>query len=396
MMDAIIQLANFSRDFPAIQQIRIQVFQEEQGVDPALEFDGQDEMAEHFLAYVADRAVGTLRLRHLPANPASGSLRCSKIERLAVLPDFRGRGIGLQLMEAALDHLTQQGSQVAIVHAQTYIQGLYDKLGFLVEGTLFEEANIPHVKMTKSLNPLGSGSIVSVRAASPQENRPTGRAWAAPTAIDTWFQHLRQHPLIAVIRAKSMEQGWQIAQAAQRGGIRFLEIAWNSQDAASLIRKLRKELPNHSIGTGTILTPGQLEEAIEAGVQFCFSPGLDRTLIQQALAQQIPFIPGALSPTEILQAWQTGVPGVKVFPVQALGGVDYVRALQGPLGQIPLIPTGGVTLANAMQFLEAGAIAVGLSTALFPPDQVQAENWAAIEANAAQLVRSLKSLRSMG
>jgi 2-dehydro-3-deoxyphosphogluconate aldolase/(4S)-4-hydroxy-2-oxoglutarate aldolase len=100
----------------------------------------------------------------------------------------------------------------------------------------------------------------------------------------------------------------------------------------------------------------------------------------------VPIVPGALSPTEIVTAWKAGASSVKVFPIQAVGGASYIKALQGPLGHIPLIPTGGVTLENAKEFIAAGAIAVGLSGELFPKPLIVAEDWEAI----AQRAKTLK------
>ncbi|MFM1843649.1 MAG: 4-Hydroxy-2-oxoglutarate aldolase / 2-dehydro-3-deoxyphosphogluconate aldolase, partial [Cyanobacteriota bacterium] len=105
----------------------------------------------------------------------------------------------------------------------------------------------------------------------------------------------------------------------------------------------------------------------------------DLALIHQAIAAQVPIIPGAFSPTEIVQAWQGGASAVKVFPIKVLGGIDYLQALQGPLGHIPLIPTGGVTLDDASPLIQAGAIAVGLSGQLFPHGLIQQQNWEMIK-----------------
>ena len=132
-----------------------------------------------------------------------------------------------------------------------------------------------------------------------------------------------------------------MAQAVAAGGMRLIEITWNSERAADLISQLQSELPNCVIGSGTLLTLEDLQGAIAAGAQFCFTPHTNLTLIQAAAKRQMPIIPGALSPTEIVTAWQAGAPCVKVFPVGAVGGAGYIRSLQGPLGQIPLIPTGG-------------------------------------------------------
>ncbi|MGK7883977.1 MAG: bifunctional 4-hydroxy-2-oxoglutarate aldolase/2-dehydro-3-deoxy-phosphogluconate aldolase, partial [Crocosphaera sp.] len=153
------------------------------------------------------------------------------------------------------------------------------------------------------------------------------------------------------------------------------------------------DLPHCTIGTGTILTLEELKEAIAAGIQFCFTPHVNQTLIKTAINHNIPIIPGALSPTEIITAWQAGASCVKVFPVQAIGGIAYIKGLQGPLGSIPLIPTGGVTLDNAAYFIEAGAIAVGLSSQLFPRHALDDQEWDIITQQAQFLMKRLSEFQ---
>ena len=131
-------------EFTHAHTIRELVFQQEQGVEPALEFDGQDEISEHIIAYLDGQPVGTARIRYLDD-------RTAKIERLAVLPIARGKGIGKQIMQLALDIAAKKNIQEAVIHAQHYIMGLHQKLGFEREGEVFEEAGIPHVKMRKKL-----------------------------------------------------------------------------------------------------------------------------------------------------------------------------------------------------------------------------------------------------
>ncbi|MBW4695200.1 MAG: bifunctional 4-hydroxy-2-oxoglutarate aldolase/2-dehydro-3-deoxy-phosphogluconate aldolase [Lyngbya sp. HA4199-MV5] len=205
-----------------------------------------------------------------------------------------------------------------------------------------------------------------------------------------WHTLLQKFRAIAVIRAPQFEVGYAMAKAAAAGGMRLIEITWDSDRASALIHTLRLQLPDCTIGTGTILDEAQLKAAIAAGAQFLFTPHVAPSLIERAVAQAVPIIPGALSPTEIVSAWQAGASSVKVFPVQALGGVAYIQSLQGPLGQIPLIPTGGVTVENAPAFLAAGAVAVGLSSHLFPKQAVAVGDWDAIARQAATLVARLQ------
>ena len=190
-----------------------------------------------------------------------------------------------------------------------------------------------------------------------------------------WLSIARRARIIAVIRVADVEVGRQLAQAVVAGGVRLVEVTWNSDRPAELVEWLRHHLPNCIVGAGTLLSPDHVKTAIAAGAEFLFTPHVDAELLQIACHQDVPMVAGALTPTEIVSAWQLGAACVKVFPVQSVGGSAYIRSLQGPLGQIPLIPTGGVNLANAHEFLQAGAIAVGLSGDLFPPELVQDKNW---------------------
>jgi predicted GNAT family N-acyltransferase len=139
-----LELVGYIDKISEINPIRVQVFQVEQGVDPALEFDGLDETAEHILAYLDNQPVGTLRIRYLDNQLA-------KIERLAVLSAARGQGIGRKLTEKAIEVIEQKQISKVKIHAQEYVKGLYEKLGFEQVGGIFEEAGIPHVKMIKHL-----------------------------------------------------------------------------------------------------------------------------------------------------------------------------------------------------------------------------------------------------
>jgi len=207
---------------------------------------------------------------------------------------------------------------------------------------------------------------------------------------ETWLALLRQHRAIAVIRADDIALGYQMAQAIAQAGMPLIEITWNSDRPADLISKLRAELPHCLIGAGTLLTNDQLEAAIAAGAQYLFTPHTSSELIQRAVAAETPIVAGGLTPSEIVAAWQAGATCVKIFPAQAVGGAAYIRSLQGPLGQIPLIPTGGVTLANASDFLHAGAIAVGLAGELFPKTALTSGNWDAITQQAIRLQQNLQ------
>lgn len=209
---------------------------------------------------------------------------------------------------------------------------------------------------------------------------------------NSWLALLKQHRAIAVIRAADVKTGVAMAKAVVAGGFRLIEITWQSDRPAELIRQLRQDLGSScQIGAGTLLSAQALKEAIGVGAQFCFAPHTDIRLIQIAQDFAIPFIPGALTPSEIVLAWQSGASSVKVFPCQSVGGPAYIRHLQGPLSHIPLIPTGGITVENGLTFLEAGAIAVGLSSSLFPKTLVDDQNWSAIAARSQALLAKLQA-----
>ncbi len=209
---------------------------------------------------------------------------------------------------------------------------------------------------------------------------------------ENWRELLTQHRVIAVIRSSDLELGIKMATAIAAGGISLIEITWNSNDPKKLISKLCSELPQCTIGAGTLLTREDLHQAIDCGAEFLFTPHTDIQLIQTAISAGVPLIPGAFSPTEIVKAWQAGGSCVKVFPISTLGGVAYLKNLQGPLGEIPLIPTGGVTLKNAREFIQAGAIAVGLSSELFPPQLLAEQNWKAIADQATILTQKFTKI----
>jgi predicted GNAT family N-acyltransferase len=144
MSDLLIRVADRPDDFPLVYKIRYRVFQVEQGVDPELEFDQYEDQAEHLLAYLDGKVVGTARIRLLDA-------QTGKVERVAVLPEARGQGIGRKLMEKAMQILIARNVPEVQIHAQEKVRDFYQRLGFVPQGAVFEEAGIPHIKMKKLL-----------------------------------------------------------------------------------------------------------------------------------------------------------------------------------------------------------------------------------------------------
>ncbi|MDB9529240.1 bifunctional 4-hydroxy-2-oxoglutarate aldolase/2-dehydro-3-deoxy-phosphogluconate aldolase [Oscillatoria sp. CS-180] len=210
---------------------------------------------------------------------------------------------------------------------------------------------------------------------------------------DVWLAMLKQHRAIAVLRAPTLDMGIAMAHAAAKGGFHLIEVTWNSDRPAHLISQLRQGLPSHCrVGVGTILSSTDMKAAIIAGAEFCFAPYTDPDVIQLCQHHDIPVTPGALTPTEIMAAWQLGASSIKVFPCQSVGGAAYIRHLQGPLRHIPLIPTGGILLEEGQAFIHAGAIAVGVSSSLFPKDLLAKRDWETIQARSLTFLKSLQAI----
>lgn len=207
---------------------------------------------------------------------------------------------------------------------------------------------------------------------------------------DAWLALLKQQRAIAVIRAPNLEKGIAMAKAVSAGGMRLIEVRWNSADPAALVRQLNQLLPECSIGAGTVLSMAEAKAAIGAGATFCVSPHTDPAIVHYCREHQIAAIPGALTPNEIVAAWNAGATAVKVFPINAVGGAAYISSLQGPLGHIPLLPTGGVTTENAITLVQAGAIGVGLSSSLFPKAVLANRHWGQITGSAIALMQSFQ------
>ena len=171
--------------------------------------------------------------------------------------------------------------------------------------------------------------------------------------------------IVPVIRAPSPELAVQAAEAILAGGISVFEITMTVPDAPEVIRLLRARLGERAlIGAGTVLDAKGALACIEAGAAFIVSPGFDAGTVALAHEAGIPAMPGALTPTEVITAWQAGADVVKIFPASALGGASYLRALKGPLPQVKLMPTGGVNLNTVRDFLAAGAVALGVGSEL--------------------------------
>jgi len=175
------------------------------------------------------------------------------------------------------------------------------------------------------------------------------------------LQQIRKVGLVPVLRAPSAEVAVAAAQAIEKGGVPIVEVTMTVPGAIDVIREMVKSSQGRVlVGAGTVLDPETARACMLAGAQFVVSPSLNVKTIEVCRRYGVPVIAGALTPTEVVTAWEAGADVVKVFPCSAVGGPKYLAALKGPLPQIDLIPTGGVSLATAADFLAAGAFALGV------------------------------------
>ncbi len=178
------------------------------------------------------------------------------------------------------------------------------------------------------------------------------------------LKRLEESGLVPVMRADSVERALALAQAISAGGVKVLEVTMTVPGAMEVIRRLVKDSPEILVGAGTVLDAETARACMLEGAQFIVSPALSLKTIELCRRYSVPVLPGALTPTEIVTAWEAGADVVKVFPAGALGGAKYLASLKGPLPQIPMIPTGGVSLATAAELLRAGALALGVGSDL--------------------------------
>ena len=199
---------------------------------------------------------------------------------------------------------------------------------------------------------------------------------------------LKRIGVVAVIRGSSADEAVAMAEALVRGGVLGIEITYSTPDCCRAIARARAVLPTDAaVGVGTVRTIAQLADAVAAGATYAVSPHFDAALVGEANRLGIPMLPGAITPTEIVAAWNAGAACIKLFP-GSLVGVDYVKALRGPLPDIPLMPTGGVTPDNLAEWFAAGVVAVGMGGNLAKGTPAQ------IEAAARDISQRLAAIRS--
>ena len=205
-------------------------------------------------------------------------------------------------------------------------------------------------------------------------------------------KRIEQERVIAVVRMADPGAGRDVAAALIAGGVSAIEITMTVPRAAEVIAELSRQLPAALIGAGTVMDAETARSVIAAGAKFVVSPVFRPSIIEACHLLDVVACPGCFTPTEIANAWDAGADIIKVFPSTSLGPT-YFKDLRGPFPSIKLMPTGGVTKENAADWIRAGAVAVGASSALVDPKAVDAKNFDAITANARAFAAAVRGAR---
>jgi 2-dehydro-3-deoxyphosphogluconate aldolase/(4S)-4-hydroxy-2-oxoglutarate aldolase len=199
--------------------------------------------------------------------------------------------------------------------------------------------------------------------------------------------------IVAVVRMQDPDRVRDVVNALAAGGVRALELTMTVPRAVSLIEELTATLPSEfRLGAGTVLDTETAREVILAGAKFVVSPVLNHDVIQLCHRYDVAVLPGCFTPTEILSAWQAGADIVKVFPATAVGP-GFFRDVRGPLPQVRLLPTGGVSLENVGEWIKAGACAVGIGSSMLDPKAIAEGRFDVITANARIAVEGVRAAR---
>ena len=205
---------------------------------------------------------------------------------------------------------------------------------------------------------------------------------------------LRDVGILPVIRAPNADAAVAVVEALLQAGLTVAEITMTVPNAIDAIGAVAKRFPEVLVGAGTVTDAETARRAVDAGAEFIVTPCLVPEVIDAAHRADVAVLPGALSPSEVFEAFRLGGDMVKVFPAQSVGGAAYLRALRGPFPDIPLVPTGGVTLENIAEMFKAGAAAVGVGTELVSKDALARHDYAAIGALAEQFVAAARQARA--
>lgn len=189
---------------------------------------------------------------------------------------------------------------------------------------------------------------------------------------------LGQQKVVPVIKIEDLENAVPLARALARGGLPVIEVTLRTKSALDCIRRIASEVPEAVVGAGTILSPSQFDEAASAGSKFIVSPGVTSSLLKASEGHDVPLLPGAITPGEIMMAREAGLDFLKFFPAEQAGGVDFIKALASPFAGISFCPTGGVSLTNAPSYLSLPNVVCVGGSWVAPDTLVASKDWEGI------------------
>ncbi len=216
-------------------------------------------------------------------------------------------------------------------------------------------------------------------------------AWSKEKALKL----LREVGLVPIIRASTPDDAFLAVEAIVAGGVPIAEVTMVVPNALRVMERAVERFGDKVLlGAGTVLDTETGRAAMLAGAEFIVTPSLDLKVVELARRYSKPCVPGALTPTEIVTAWQAGADMVKVFPCGAMGGPKYIKSLKGPLPQIDFVPTGGVNLESVPEYIRAGAAAVGVGGELVTSKALREGDGATITSNARKYLEAVRSARA--
>jgi 2-dehydro-3-deoxyphosphogluconate aldolase/(4S)-4-hydroxy-2-oxoglutarate aldolase len=203
--------------------------------------------------------------------------------------------------------------------------------------------------------------------------------------------------LVPVVRAQGPDEAMKVVDAIREGGVPVLEITMTVPGAIGVMEQLARKFGDDVLlGAGTVLDPETARACILAGARFVVSPALNLATIEMCRRYSVAILPGALTPTEVVAAWQAGADVVKVFPCGALGGASYIKSLKAPLPHVEMIPTGGVSVKTAADFIRAGSLALGVGADLVDTKAIREGNAKLVTEKAREYVRIVQEARAAG
>ena len=209
----------------------------------------------------------------------------------------------------------------------------------------------------------------------------------------TFFEKVYKTGIVPVVVLEKAEDAVPLSKALLKGGIDFMEITFRTACAADAIALISSEVPEMTVGAGTVINIEQAARAVDSGAKFIVSPGLDVGVVGWAQENDIPVIPGCVTPTEIMKAISLGLSVVKFFPADVFGGIKAIKALSAPFRQVKFLPTGGVSEANLKEFIENKSVAAIGGSWVCKKDDIANHDWDKITALSANAVKIIEETR---